>query len=244
MDKKSTCLYDICQVLLMHMGPIHNFTLKIVTDDDSCVDIDRKVFCLSTKTNVKKLSLHLKGFYSFPIFQHQIKVNHIKLFLLNSQLLMQVGEQNMEVIFDHLHATAFQYTPLGRTILGPAENIEKVTKKDIQDYISTHYAAHSMVLDLNYQLYDFVAFYWSNQSNNRVQLFILDLFIYYYLLQVICASGAVKHEDLVEQVKKMFTKMSANPLTTSQIGEKEPATFTGSEVCIIDFLFLFLRWQF
>ena len=53
MDKKSTCLYDICQVLLMHMGPIHNFTLKIVTDDDSCVDIDRKVFCLSTKANVK-----------------------------------------------------------------------------------------------------------------------------------------------------------------------------------------------
>ncbi|PWA80440.1 concanavalin A-like lectin/glucanase domain, Xyloglucan endotransglucosylase/hydrolase [Artemisia annua] len=26
----------------------------------------------------------------------------------------------------------------------------------------------------------------------------------------------------------MFTKMSANSLTTSQIGEKEPATFTGS----------------
>lgn len=28
-----------------------------------------------------------------------------------------------EVIFDHLHATAFQHSPLGRTILGPAENV-------------------------------------------------------------------------------------------------------------------------
>ncbi|PWA98709.1 Metalloenzyme, LuxS/M16 peptidase-like protein [Artemisia annua] len=109
--------------------------------------------------------------------------------------MQEVGEQNMEVIFDHLHATAFQYTPLGRTILGPAENIEKITKKDILDYISTHYAAHRMVIS---------------------------------------ASGAVKHEELVEQVKKTFTKLSANPLTTSQIVEKEPAMFTGSEIRMRD----------
>lgn len=31
-----------------------------------------------------------------------------------------------EVIFDHLHATAFQHSPLGRTILGPAENVRWV----------------------------------------------------------------------------------------------------------------------
>lgn len=54
------------------------------------------------------------------------------------------------------------------------------------------------------------------------------------LIQVISASGAVKHEDVVEQVKKMFTKLSANPMTTSQLVEKEPAIFTGSEVCVID----------
>ncbi|XP_071715793.1 probable mitochondrial-processing peptidase subunit beta, mitochondrial [Rutidosis leptorrhynchoides] len=107
----------------------------------------------------------------------------------------EVGAQNEEVIFDHLHATAFQYTPLGRTILGPDENIKKITKKDIQDYISTHYSAHRMVIS---------------------------------------ASGAVKHEDLVEQVKKMFTKLSANPITTRQLVEKEPAIFTGSEVRMRD----------
>lgn len=65
------------------------------------------------------------------------------------QCWFQVGAQTEEVIFDHLHATAFQYTPLGRTILGPAENIQKISKKDIQDYISTHYSAHRMVFILN-----------------------------------------------------------------------------------------------
>lgn len=53
--------------------------------------------------------------------------------------------------------------------------------------------------------------------------------------QVISASGAVKHEDVVEHVKKMFTKLSANPITTTQLVEKEPAVFTGSEVCVTDF---------
>ncbi|XP_059648788.1 probable mitochondrial-processing peptidase subunit beta, mitochondrial [Cornus florida] len=100
-----------------------------------------------------------------------------------------------EVIFDHLHATAFQHTPLGRTILGPAGNIKTITKEHIQNYISTHYAAHRMVIS---------------------------------------AAGAVNHEDIVEQVKKLFTKLSANPITTSQLVKDEPAIFTGSEVRIQD----------
>lgn len=37
---------------------------------------------------------------------------------------MQEVETNLqEVVFDHLHATAYQGTPLGRTILGPTQNI-------------------------------------------------------------------------------------------------------------------------
>lgn len=40
---------------------------------------------------------------------------------------MQEVESNLqEVVFDHLHATAYQGTPLGRTILGPSENIKWV----------------------------------------------------------------------------------------------------------------------
>ncbi|CAH1439279.1 unnamed protein product [Lactuca virosa] len=51
-----------------------------------------------------------------------------------------------------------------------------------------------------------------------------------FAFYVISASGAVKHEDVVDQVKKMFTKLSANPMTTPQLVEKEPAIFTGSEI--------------
>lgn len=58
---------------------------------------------------------------------------------------------------------------------------------------------------------------------------------------MISASGAVKHEDLVEQVKKVFTKLSADPTTTTQLVEKEPAIFTGSEVrkCVFEQSFCF-----
>ena len=51
-----------------------------------------------------------------------------------------------EVVFDHLHATAFQFSPLGRTILGSAENVKKLTRGDLADYIATHYSAPRMVL--------------------------------------------------------------------------------------------------
>lgn len=38
---------------------------------------------------------------------------------------MQEVETNLqEVVFDHLHSVAYQGTPLGRTILGPTENIK------------------------------------------------------------------------------------------------------------------------
>ncbi|KAL5582190.1 hypothetical protein UlMin_014632 [Ulmus minor] len=58
----------------------------------------------------------------------------------------EVEGQTEEVIFDHLHATAFQYTPLGRTILGPAQNIKTITKEHLQNYIQTHYTAPRMVI--------------------------------------------------------------------------------------------------
>lgn len=107
----------------------------------------------------------------------------------------EVEGQTEEVIFDHLHATAFQYTPLGRTILGSAENVKTITKAHLHNYISTHYTAPRMVIS---------------------------------------AAGAVKHEEIVDEVKKLFTKLSTDPTTASQLVAKEPATFTGSEVRMID----------
>lgn len=43
---------------------------------------------------------------------------------------MQEVESNLqEVVFDHLHATAYQGTPLGQTILGPTKNIKYVNNR-------------------------------------------------------------------------------------------------------------------
>merc|ERR1712106_907915 len=60
---------------------------------------------------------------------------------------MQEVEMNLqEVVFDHLHAVAYQGTPLGRTILGPAKNIKSISRDDLTHYINTHYLGPRMVL--------------------------------------------------------------------------------------------------
>merc|ERR1711931_412125 len=60
---------------------------------------------------------------------------------------MQEVEMNLqEVVFDHLHAVAYQGTPLGRTILGPTGNIKSISRDDIVQYINTHYKGPRMVL--------------------------------------------------------------------------------------------------
>ncbi|KAI9730393.1 MAG: hypothetical protein M1834_005903 [Cirrosporium novae-zelandiae] len=58
----------------------------------------------------------------------------------------EVDKSLEEVAFDHLHATAFQGQPLGRTILGPADNIRSIQRDDCLDYIKTNYTADRMVL--------------------------------------------------------------------------------------------------
>ena len=51
-----------------------------------------------------------------------------------------------EVVFDHLHGTAFQGQALGRTILGPRENIASIGRNDLTNYIKSNYTADRMVL--------------------------------------------------------------------------------------------------
>jgi processing peptidase subunit beta len=58
----------------------------------------------------------------------------------------EVEKQLEEVVFDHLHATAFQTQPLGRTILGPRENIRDITRTELVNYIKHNYTADRMVL--------------------------------------------------------------------------------------------------
>ncbi|XP_017881047.1 mitochondrial-processing peptidase subunit beta isoform X1 [Ceratina calcarata] len=60
---------------------------------------------------------------------------------------MQEVETNLqEVVFDHLHASAYQGTPLGRTILGPTKNIKSITRNDLLDYVKTFYGPPRFVL--------------------------------------------------------------------------------------------------
>eukprot|EP00878_Enallax_costatus_P000634 GHUV01000737.1.p1 GENE.GHUV01000737.1~~GHUV01000737.1.p1 ORF type:complete len:493 (+),score=146.57 GHUV01000737.1:128-1606(+) len=58
----------------------------------------------------------------------------------------EVNKQTSELVFDHLHATAFQFSPLGRTILGPEENIRNISRQDLVDYMAAHYRGPRMVL--------------------------------------------------------------------------------------------------
>ena len=58
----------------------------------------------------------------------------------------EVDKQLEEVVFDHLHATAFQGQPLGRTILGAKENIASIQREDLVGYIKQNYTADRMVL--------------------------------------------------------------------------------------------------
>ncbi|KAM9327416.1 mitochondrial-processing peptidase subunit beta [Pholidichthys leucotaenia] len=60
---------------------------------------------------------------------------------------MQEVETNLqEVVFDYLHATAYQSTALGRTILGPTQNIKTINRGDLVEYITTHYKGPRIVL--------------------------------------------------------------------------------------------------
>ncbi|CAN6648175.1 mitochondrial-processing peptidase subunit beta [Trichomonascus vanleenenianus] len=58
----------------------------------------------------------------------------------------EVDKMHEEVVFDHLHAVAFQGQPLGRTILGPRENIMAITRTELSNYIKYNYKADRMVL--------------------------------------------------------------------------------------------------
>jgi processing peptidase subunit beta len=58
----------------------------------------------------------------------------------------EVEKQVEEVVFDHLHATAYQGQSLGRTILGPRENIRDITRTELSNYVKNNYTADRMVL--------------------------------------------------------------------------------------------------
>jgi processing peptidase subunit beta len=58
----------------------------------------------------------------------------------------EIENSTEEVVFDNLHACAFQGTALARPILGPEANIRKISRDDLVEYKKTYYTAPRMVL--------------------------------------------------------------------------------------------------
>jgi len=58
----------------------------------------------------------------------------------------EVQNDEEETMFDYLHAAAYQGHSLGRTILGPIENIKKFTREDLLEYIKTYYTGPRIVV--------------------------------------------------------------------------------------------------
>nr|XP_043613823.1 F-box/FBD/LRR-repeat protein At1g13570-like [Erigeron canadensis] len=67
MTDRCKFFYAIYQVLLVHEGPIREFTLSMIPDN-SCVEIDHILRHLSRKNTVKKLKLDLSFGYKLPSY--------------------------------------------------------------------------------------------------------------------------------------------------------------------------------
>ncbi len=64
------------------------------------------------------------------------------------QELAMTNDSPDDMIFEYFSKTAFKNQPYGRSILGPAKNIKKFTKKDFQEHIENNYTANNMVLSV------------------------------------------------------------------------------------------------
>jgi processing peptidase subunit beta len=58
----------------------------------------------------------------------------------------EVNKQYEEFILDQLHEVSYLDSGLGRTILGPEENIKSLTRNDLTEYIKTHYTPNRFVV--------------------------------------------------------------------------------------------------
>ncbi|GJY23210.1 F-box/FBD/LRR-repeat protein-like protein [Tanacetum coccineum] len=66
MMQRCKLFYAIYQVLLMHKGPIHEFSLSMDADV-ACVEIDHIIFYLLSNNTVKKLTLNIPWDCKLPL---------------------------------------------------------------------------------------------------------------------------------------------------------------------------------
>ncbi|NBC32458.1 MAG: insulinase family protein [Alphaproteobacteria bacterium] len=62
------------------------------------------------------------------------------------QEIGQVLDTPDDIIFDHFQSTAFPDQPLGWPVLGTAEIVGRLSRRDLAGYMARHYGANSMVL--------------------------------------------------------------------------------------------------
>jgi len=60
--------------------------------------------------------------------------------------LQELENNYQDIVFDHLHATAYQGTPLAKSVFGTTDNVQAITKNDLLKYVGTHYKSPRMVL--------------------------------------------------------------------------------------------------
>ncbi|GJZ88968.1 F-box/FBD/LRR-repeat protein-like protein [Tanacetum coccineum] len=84
MDRKSKLIYAICQVLLIHDGPINEFTLSFCLSRKH-VKIDPILTYLSRKTRVKKLKFN----FGWPL--HYVPLSHYSFGHLTDLYLIRCG---------------------------------------------------------------------------------------------------------------------------------------------------------
>lgn len=63
-----------------------------------------------------------------------------------TQELNDTDKDNKAVMFDYLHQSAFQGTPLSKAVIGPSENYHKFDRSYAKSYLCEHYQPYRMVL--------------------------------------------------------------------------------------------------
>ena len=64
-------------------------------------------------------------------------------------ILQEIGQSldtPDDIIFDWLQETAYPDQPMGRTILGPVEKVQKFDKRDLSDFVSENYSPDRLIL--------------------------------------------------------------------------------------------------
>ena len=147
-----------------------------------------------------------------------------------------------EVVFDHLHATAFQQTPLGRTILGPAANVKSLTRcVQVSIFLppprprSSERDKETQTLPCSSNLSPpFLCRTLSKLNRDDLKKYIDTNYVAPRM--VVAAAGGVDHDQLVKLAAKAFGGLPSGEghPTTGQLVAASPAHFTGSEVRLRD----------